>query len=202
MIRLYQYPASPFCHRVRIMLAEKELDYQVVNIDIPKKENRTEQFLRLNPLGKVPVLADDDLILFDSLVINEYLNEEYPFPELLLGDPQEKAAIKLWCAQVDGLVAHPWLNIFMAGWAKEKGETIDETKIEENKQKIQKFFELADKALKGNDFLTGKYSLADIAFAPWVFLFDKVGVTVPNLPNLSVWFKRLSTKSTILKTKS
>ncbi len=202
MIRLYQNALSPFCHRVRIMLAEKELDYQTVNVDLPKKENRTDQFLRLNPLGKVPVLADEDLILFESFVINEYLNEEYPFPELLPEDPQEKASARLWCAQVDALVAYPGVAIFLAQRAKEKGGSVDEAKIEEDKQKIQKFFELADKNLKNREYLMGAYSLADIAFAPWVFLFEKVGIAVPDLPNLSVWLKRLSTKNTILKTRA
>jgi len=201
MIRLYDFKFSPFCHRVKIVLAEKELDYQTVNIDLMKKENRTEQFLRLNPIGKVPVLADDDLIIADSAIINEYLNDEYPFPELAPEDPQETAQMRVWVNQVNALVADPWLELLMAGFAKEKGESVDEAKLEKAREKIKSFFEVADRNLKGKDFLVGKYSLADIAFAPWVFLFAKVGVTVPDLPNLSVWFKRLSTKNTVLKTK-
>ncbi len=201
MIRLYDFKFSPFCHRVKIVLAEKELDYQVVNIDLMKKENRTEQFLRLNPLGKVPVLADDDLIVADSSIINEYLNDEYPFPELTPEDPQEKAQMRVWVNQVNALVADPWIELLMAGFAKEKGESVDEAKLEAARGKIKNFFEIADRQLKGKDFLIGNYSLADIAFAPFVFLFERVGVTVPDLPNLSVWFKRLSTKNTILKTR-
>lgn len=201
MIRLYDFKFSPFCHRVKIVLAEKELDYQTVNIDLMKKENRTEQYLRLNPLGKVPVLADDDLIISDSAVINEYLNDEYPFPELSPEDPQEKAQMRVWMNWINGLVADPWLDLLRAGWAKEKGESVDEAKLEVAREKIKSFFEVADRNLKGKDFLVGNYSLADIAFAPWVFLFEKVGITVPDLPNLSVWFKRLSTKNTVLKTR-
>ncbi len=201
MIRLYDFKLSPFCHRVKIVLVEKELDYQTVSIDLMKKENRTEQYLRLNPLGKVPVLADDDLIISDSAVISEYLNDEYPFPELSPEDPQEKAQMRVWVNWVNGLIADPWLELLRAGWAKEKGESVDEAKLETAREKIKSFFEVADRSLKGKDFLVGKYSLADIAFAPWVFLFEEVGITVPNLPNLSVWFKRLSTKNTVVKTK-
>lgn len=201
MIRLYDYKFSPFCHRVKIVLAEKELDYQSVNIDLLKKENRTEQFLRLNPIGKVPVLADDDLILADSSIINEYLNDEYPFPELSSEDPQLKAQMRVWMNLVDSLVADPWLEIFRADRALERGETVDETKTEKAHEKIKTFFEIADRNLKGKDFLIGNYSLADISFAPWVFLFEKSGITVPELPNLSVWFKRLATKNAVLKTR-
>lgn len=201
MIRLYDFKSSPFCHRVKIVLAEKELDYQTVNIDLLKKENRTEQFLRLNPIGKVPVLADDDLILADSSIINEYLNDEYPFPELSPEDPQEKAQMRTWTNLVNTMVADPWLEIFLAGLAKERGESVSEENLNKAREKIKNFFEVADRNLKGKDFLVSAYSLADIAFAPWVFLFDKVGITVPDLPNLSVWFKRLATKNTILKTR-
>lgn len=202
MIRLYQHPLSPYCHRVRIVLAEKELDYQTVNIDISKGENQTEQFLRYNPLGKVPVLADDDLILAESLVINEYLNDEYPYPELMPEGSQEKALVRHFSIQIDRMISDSFHDLHLAERAKEKGESFDTARLEQGKKNIFKFLEIADKQLRGKEYLCGVYSLADIAFAPYIGGFEMYQIDVPeNLTEVNRWLKRLSKKNTVVKTK-
>jgi len=202
MIRLYQSMASPYSHRVRIVLKEKELDYQTIWIDLAKQENKTDQFLRLNPVGKIPVLADEDLILAESLVINEYLNEEYPYPELMPEGTQEKAMARLWSAQIENMVTRPFFEFFMAQRFKEKGESFDEGRLETAKQTIHKFLEVVDRNLKGKEYLVGNYSLADIAFAPWVTRFEKYGVAIPEtLANVQAWMKRLATRHNIVSTR-
>ena len=202
MIRLYQSMQCPYCHRVRIVLKEKELDYQSVMIDLGKGENRTEQFLRLNPVGKIPVLADEDLILAESNVINEYLNEEYPYPELMPEDAQEKAQARLWCVQIDNMVTDSFYAFYLASAAKEKGENFDEERLTKARGLIQKFLEVADRNLKGKEYLVGNYSLPDIAFAPWVGRFEKYGIAIPeNLTNVQAWMKRLATRHSIVSTR-
>jgi len=202
MIRLYQSMACPFCHRVRILLAEKELDYQTVWIDLAKQETRTDQFLRLNPAGKIPVLADEDLILSESLVINEYLNEEYPYPELMPEDPDEKALARLWSMQIDTMVTSQFGEFYLAARAKEKGESFDDARLEAAKKMIHRFLEVADRNLKNKDYLVGTYSLADVAFAPWVTRFEKYNVAIPeNLTNVQAWLKRLATRHHVVSTR-
>ena len=85
MRRLYHQPLSPFCRKIRLVLAEKKIEVELV--EEPTWERRMD-FLRLNPAGKVPVLRIDDLVLADSNAIFEYLEEVYPEPALL---PQEPA---------------------------------------------------------------------------------------------------------------
>lgn len=202
MIRLYQMIESPYCHRVRIVLAEKQLDYQSVIVDLSKKENKTEQFLRLNPLSKVPVLADEDLILAESLIINEYLNEEYPFPELMPEDPQQKAQARLWASQVDNMVTASFGNLAQIFWAKNRGEGVDETKREASIKKIHQFLEIAEKNLRNRDYLVGTYGLADIAFAPWVSRFEKYEVEIPSqYSHVKNWIKKLVTRNSFISTK-
>ena len=60
MIKLYDFPQSPYCQKVRLVLVEKDLSYDKVLVDLLKNEQKTAEFLRLNPYGKVPVLVDDD----------------------------------------------------------------------------------------------------------------------------------------------
>lgn len=88
MRRLYHLPLSPFCRKLRLILAEKKLE--VALIEERPWEHRAE-FLRLNPAGQVPVLNDNGLILADSVAIAEYLEEAYPEPKILPGNHAERA---------------------------------------------------------------------------------------------------------------
>src|SRR6266446_6534695 len=88
MLKLYDYPDCPFCQKVRVVLAEKDLEYEKIFVDLRRQEQKTPEFLRMNPYGKVPVLIDEDEVIYDSTIINEYLEDEYPLPHLLPGDSQ------------------------------------------------------------------------------------------------------------------
>ena len=91
MIKLYDFKSSPNCQRVKVVLAEKNLPYEIVPVDLTKKEQKNPEYLQMNPYGKVPVLTDDSTVLYESLIINEYLEEKYPNPPLLPKDPAKKA---------------------------------------------------------------------------------------------------------------
>src|SRR5207253_6210405 len=92
VITLYDADGCPYCARVRIVLAEKGLEYETVGIDL---ENRPAWLYEKNPLGKVPVVEEDGLVLPESAVIMEYLEERYPEPPLLPADPAERALVRL-----------------------------------------------------------------------------------------------------------
>src|SRR5499426_607882 len=83
MIKLYDFLSCPYGQKVRIVLAEKSLNYDLLAVDLTQNEHRRPDFLRLNPFGRVPVLVDDDTAVYDSTVINEYLEDEYPEPPVL-----------------------------------------------------------------------------------------------------------------------
>ena len=203
MIRLYQHPLSPYCHRVRIVLAEKGLDYETINIDFAKKENKSDSFLRLNPLGKIPVLADDDLVISDSKVINEYLNDEYPYPELLPDDIQQRALARRWAARIDDMVVKPYLEIYFASREKEAGQSVDEVKMEANKLLIFRFYEGSEKVLKTKQYLVGSFSLADVALAPCIEGLEKFSLGPPeHLAATQAYFKRLGTRPSVAKTRA
>jgi glutathione S-transferase len=83
MIKLYDFLPCPFGQKIRVILAEKGLSYELVQIDFTEGEQRKPDFLRLNPFGRVPVLIDEDTTVYDSTIIAEYLEDEYPEPPLL-----------------------------------------------------------------------------------------------------------------------
>ena len=92
MIKLYDFKSSPNCQRVKVVLAEKKLPYEIIPVDLAKKEQKNPEYLKMNPYGKVPVLTDDGTVLYESLIINEYLEEKYPTPALLPSRPLPTAS--------------------------------------------------------------------------------------------------------------
>src|SRR5919201_4531678 len=100
MITLYDADRCPYCARVRIVLAEKGLEVEVVAIDL---DDRPAWIYEKNPLGRVPVLEEDDFLLPESAVINEYLEERWPEPALWPADPGERALGRLLVHRFDEL---------------------------------------------------------------------------------------------------
>jgi len=96
MLKLYDYPQCPFSQKTRIVLAEKQLDYEKIHVDLRKREQFDPAFLSLNPFHKVPVLVDEEegeiqrTVVYDSTVIDEFLEDEYPEPAMM--PPPEDAA--------------------------------------------------------------------------------------------------------------
>ena len=103
MRRLYHLPLSPFCRKIRLVLAEKKIEVELVE---ERPWERRMDFLRLNPAGQVPVLKIDDLVLADSGAIFEYLEETCPEPPLLPQDPAGRAEARRLAAWFDDKFHH------------------------------------------------------------------------------------------------
>ncbi len=98
MLRLYHVPLSPFCRKVRLSLAEKKLEVELVE---ERYWERDPEFIRRNPAGKVPVLKMDDLTLSESTATCEFLEEKFPEPPLLPKDPQARHEVRRLVAWFD-----------------------------------------------------------------------------------------------------
>ena len=89
MMNLYSGTTCPFSHRCRIVLYEKQMDFQVIDVDL---FNKPEDIAIINPYNRVPVLVDRDLVLYESNIINEYIDERFPHPQLMPPDPMASLA--------------------------------------------------------------------------------------------------------------
>lgn len=94
MMILYSGITCPFSHRCRFVLYEKGMDFEIKDVDI---FNKPEDLAVMNPYNQVPVLVERDLILHESNIINEYIDERFPHPQLMPGDPVQRAAA-VWCS--------------------------------------------------------------------------------------------------------
>jgi glutathione S-transferase len=194
---IYDYPGCPFGRKVRIVLAEKELSFDSVQVDLSKGQQRSEEFRRLNPFGKVPVLVDESSVVYESTIINEYLNDEYPHPpELLPEDSGERARVRLLVDFADRAFTLPIMALEREAKAADK----DETRSQAAKEAVTKALAMLERELSGREYLADSFSLADVAFAPALLMLPQVGMTIdPSLVNVSAWKARLLARPSIGK---
>lgn len=179
---LFDAARCPYCARVRIVLAEKGIPYETVEIDL---SDRPSWLYEKNPRGKVPVLEDDDFVLPESSVIMEYLEERYPEPTLLPADPADRAAARLWVFDFDRRLG----DDYYALRRREEGAL---------ERLTARLVEL-DAWLEGRSFLAGAaYGLADIAYAPWILRArQSLGVDLAPFGALSRWLDALAARPAV-----
>lgn len=177
MITLYDAPRCPYCARARIALAEKQVEHELVRIDL---DNRPAFIKELNPpSGRVPVLEDDGFVLPESVVINEYLEERYPEPPLLPADSGERAVARLLVHRFDDF-GRAYYDLYF----KRPGAS---------PERLHEALDALDRRLRATPYLAGgAYSLADIAYVPWVLRAEtRLGVDLAPYEALRAWVDRL-----------
>jgi glutathione S-transferase len=193
MIKLYHFPLSTNSRKVRIALIEKGLEFERVLIDLSKREQKNPEYLKIHPFGQVPALADDGFIVYDSTIINEYLEDEYPHPSLLPSDSEGRARARLMEDFRDNYFNPPFVDL-VREMRKPEGEKNLQV-IERAKADITKCFDRIEQELTGREYLAGAFSLADIAFMPNLDALDRFQIAVdPKYTNLVAWIERLKAR--------
>jgi glutathione S-transferase len=193
MIKLYTYPASSNSRKVRIVLLEKGLEFERVTIDLAKREQKSPEYLKIHPYGTVPALDDEGFVVYDSTVINEYLEDEYPYPPLMPKDSEGRARARLMEDLRDSHF-NPAYGQLSRELRKPEAER-DPKVIEQARAKITECFDRLEKELEGREYLAGPFSLADIAFIPNLDTLERIQVQVdPKYKNINAWIARLKAR--------
>jgi glutathione S-transferase len=193
MIKLYTFPASSNSRKVRMALIEKGLEFERINVDLSKREQKNPEYLKIHPFGQVPALDDEGFILYDSTIINEYLEDEYPYPPLMPKDSEGRARARMMEDLRDGHFNPACVQIFRE-LRKPEGER-DQSAIEQVKAKITECFDRIERELEGREYLAGSFSLADIAFVPNIDTLDRLQIQVdPKYRNILAWIARLKAR--------
>jgi glutathione S-transferase len=167
VLTLYDAARCPYCARVRIVLVEKGIEYETVEIDL---RDRPAWLYEKNPLGKVPVIEEDTFVLAESAVIMEYLDERYPEPALLPADPAARALARMEVFRFEKQLGDDY-------YAFRRG---DPNALEER--------------LAGLDL--GNQPFVDIAYIPWVIRArDMLGLELPE--HLQAWVEQASERPSI-----
>jgi glutathione S-transferase len=193
MIKLYGYGPSSNSRKVRAVLIEKGLEFSRVNIDLSKREQKSPEYLKIHPFGQVPALDDEGFVVYDSTVINEYLEDEYPYPPLMPKDSEGRARARLMEDLRDNHF-NPAAGQLNRELRKPEGEQ-DQKVLEQARAKITECFERLEKELEGREYLAGEFSLADIAFYSNIDTLDRIPIHVdPKYKNVLAWIARVKAR--------
>ena len=175
MLTLYDAARCPYCARVRIVLAEKRVEYETIEIDLA---DRPAWIYEKNSTGRVPVLEEDAWLLPESAVIMEYLEERYPDPALLAADAADRALVRLLIFRHDDFT-DPY-------YAFRRGE-------DGSAERFDAALARLDAGLAERPWLGGReYGLADIAYVPWVLRArDLLGLDLEGFPAVAAWVDKL-----------
>ena len=168
MMTLYSGTSCPFSQRCRIVLYEKGMDFQIVDVDL---YNKPEDLAVMNPYNQVPVLVERDLILYESNIINEYIDDRFPHPQLMPADPVMRARARLFLFRFEQeLFNHVQTLESGTQKAQEKARLY----IRENLIQIAPIF-VKQKYMLGEEF-----SMLDVAIAPLLWRLEFYGIQLPK----------------------
>jgi glutathione S-transferase len=174
-------------------LLEKGLQWQTTWLDLPSGEHKKPEYLAINPVGKVPALIDDGVIVHDSTIINEYLEDKFPEKALLPDEPVTRARARAFEDYADAYLMPSLFKIFFQ-MRKPEAEW-DRAKIAEGESEARGHFAYLERALEGRDYFAGEFSLADISFVPPLANLERAGFSIPDeFPNLKAWWKRMKAR--------
>ena len=168
VMTLFSGDSDVYSHRVRIVLAEKGINVDIVPVDAG---NLPEDLIDLNPYNTVPTLVDRDLVLYSSQVIMEYLDERFPHPPLMPVDPVSRANNRLMLHRIE-LDLYSQFDIVMHGGEKAAAKAKKE--IRDNLVMVSPIFE------QKPFFLSDEFSLVDCALAPLLWRLPSLNITLPK----------------------
>ena len=169
MMVLYSGTTCPFSQRCRFVLFEKGMDFEIKDVDL---FNKPEDINVMNPYGQVPILVERDLILYESNIINEYIDERFPHPQLMPADPVMRARARLFLFNFER-------ELFVHVQTLENSnnqKAIDKAKLVIRDRLTQ----LAPILLKNKYMLGDDFSMLDVAIAPLLWRLDHYGIDVPK----------------------
>ena len=163
MMRLYSGTFCPFSHRCRIVLFEKGMDFEVIDVDLMSKN---EDVAAINPYGTVPVLVERDLVLYEANIINEYIDERFPHPQLMPPDPVMRGRARLFLHRFEQELYSNVKIIEQGGKVADKARAAIRDNLTQLAQILTK-----QKFLLGDEF-----SMLDVAIAPLLWRLDHYGI--------------------------
>ena len=167
-MNIYSSPSCPWCHRTRIVLAEKDITCETVDVDLNKLP---EDLAELNPYNTVPTLIDRDLVLYDSRIIIEYLDERFPHPPLMPVDPVSRAKTRIALMRIEQ-DWYPLVNDIL---------TKSEKLVTKARKELRESLIASTEVFKAKTyFLSEDFSLVDATIAPILWRLPVLGIELPK----------------------
>ena len=173
MMVLYSGTTCPFSQRCRFVLFEKGMDFEIRDVDL---YNKPEDISIMNPYGQVPILVERDLILYESNIINEYIDERFPHPQLMPADPVMRARARLFLFNFERELFVHVQQLERRDQARDSSKAMDKARaqIRDRLTQLTPIF-IKNKFMLGEDF-----SMLDVAIAPLLWRLDHYGIDMPK----------------------
>lgn len=169
MMTLYSGSTDPYSHRCRIVLYEKDMDFEVIDVDM---HNKPEEIASISPTGKMPVLVERDLVLTEANIINEYIDERFPHPQLMPPDPVMRARARLVLFNFENdLYTH--VNTLEHSLSKASDKARQE--IRDNVSQLTPIL------TKQKYLMNDEFSMLDVAIAPLLWRLEHYGIELPKM---------------------
>ncbi|HUA35808.1 MAG TPA: glutathione S-transferase family protein [Candidatus Binataceae bacterium] len=184
---------STHASKTKIVLEEKGLKYRIENLPPGNLWKKPPEMLAMHPLGKVPYIEDDDgRVVFDSTVIDEYLEDRFPTPSLLPADPVERMMVRLTEQFADeALLAGSLPPIWMPYWSEPAKRNAEQ--MEKGRETLRnRDLPYIEKVLAHDgEYVCGQYSLADAAYTPLAMVLEVDNFDLTAFPRTAAYLKRL-----------
>ena len=168
MMILYSGTTCPFSHRCRIVLYEKGMDFQINDVDLHGKKNELSV---MNPYNRTPVLVERDLILYESNIINEYIDDRFPHPQLMPSDPISKSRARLFLFRFENEI---FSNIDFLEKGTDKQNSNAKITVRDSLLQIAPVF------TNQNYILGDEFTILDVTLAPLLWRLDHYGIKLPK----------------------
>ena len=199
-MKLYNMNLSNFASKSRIAIYDKGLDIEIAAI--PGNNLKSPEYLKINPLGKTPALDADGVIIAESEIINEYLEDKFPNPPLLPKSPEDRARVRTFTRFHDLYLEPPLRALFGQLNPKSRDEKVVNERLTEFNQRLDQL----EAMLAPSGFAAGaEFTLADCALAPTIFfsvtMLPILGGKSPleGRPNLASWWNHVRTRPSVKK---
>lgn len=173
MMVLYSGTTCPFSQRCRFVLFEKGMDFEIRDIDL---YNKPEDIAVMNPYGQVPILVERDLVLYESNIINEYIDERFPHPQLMPADPVMRARARLFLFNFERELFVHVQQLERRDQPRDSAKAMERARsqIRDRLTQLTPIF-IKNKYMLGEDF-----SMLDVAIAPLLWRLDHYGIDMPK----------------------
>ncbi|MFQ5787853.1 MAG: glutathione S-transferase family protein [Thermodesulfobacteriota bacterium] len=190
MIKLYDHPLSGNCYKVRLLLNQLDLEYERITVDFFKGEHKTEEFTRLNPIQKIPVLEENGYMIWESNAILLYLAKKYSLNEYYTEEFDRFGLVSQWLF-FGKTTLDPNL-------ARARFITRFVPKEKRNQKELVMFrsaglivLGILEDHLERNDYLVGSYTIADIGCYPYVNTAEEGEISLEPFLNIRNWCDRI-----------
>jgi len=202
-VKLYSGPLSLFTAKVRVALDEKQLEFQRIEVGWSPANRylpHHPDVAALNPKCEVPVLVDGDLVVYDSTLILEYLEDRYPEPPLYPREPSERARCRQLEAAADELTFPAVWDLIEESFYPPPPQGRDPARLDAARERLDARFLLLDKELTGQEYLCGGFSVADIGS----FIILSAAATLGHapgqgVPQLRSWMERVAARPAVAR---